>query len=176
MPISSSTTVRAEQVQRRPSDTTPPTKQHDPTSKVASAWALAWISAGVPQDPSGEDPGGRQPEQRQASVRSRSVRLRRRCGGRCLLGGVCAAPSGHAHTGRCDAAFAAPCLRGPVAGRHGRTGPAGLGLVRVRIRHVIEKSSETPGNCSKAFRYSWSHPPGNLLDNPRFSKGIQVLT
>jgi hypothetical protein len=79
------------------------------------------------------------------------------------------------YLGRCDAGFAAPCLRVPVTGRHGRTGPAGLGLVGARIRHVIEKSSETPGNCSKAFRFSWDQPVRSLLKNPRFPKAIRVL-
>ena len=44
------------------------------------------------------------------------------------------------------------------------------------IRHVTEKSSETMGNGPKTFRYSWRRPVGNLLNNPRFSKGTQGLT
>jgi len=41
------------------------------------------------------------------------------------------------------------------------------------IRH--RKSSETPGSCSKTFRYSWDQLVRSLLlKNPRFPKAIHV--
>ena len=58
-----------------------------------------------------------------------------------------------------------------VTGRHGQTEQEGLGLVGVGIRHVIERSSETAGNCSKAWRQIWSINP-----NGRFNREIRRRT
>lgn len=45
----------------------------------------------------------------------------------------------------------------------------------LKIQRVIRRSSETTGNRSETFRYSWGRPMGNLLKNPRFSKGTREL-
>ena len=80
------------------------------------------------------------------------------------------------HSGRCDARpwwLVFESRDGSItAGRRAAT----RSLVGCWIRHVTEKSSETMGNGPKTFRYSWRRPMGNLLKNPRFPKGTQVLT
>lgn len=44
------------------------------------------------------------------------------------------------------------------------------------FRQVIRRSSETTGNGSETFRYCGRRPMGNLLNNPRFPRGIRSLT
>ena len=82
--------------------------------------------------------------------------------------------------GRPDAARV-PTARGRLHSRPAFDRPPRVALADVldlaarEIRHVIEMSSETTGERPEAFRYSSRRPTENLLNNPRFSRGIREL-
>lgn len=78
-------------------------------------------------------------------------------------------------TGRCDAGSVVLDVQWQASLSAVEPSRNGAAFGGSWIRRVIEMSSETMGNCPKTFRYSWSRPMGNLLKNPRFSKGTREL-